>query len=417
MRELGWVGMQRSRLLARLAFVAVVAALASTGYVTGFHVLPVIGVHEATFAMLSFAAFILVSGVVFAGRLHGDESPRSLDEPVAAIVPTFQDATVLHHSVESLRAQDHPVHVYVVPEPDDEAGVEAAEAFADHDDVTCLVNPNPGSKAGAINGAVEAATEDVFTVFDADQRAAPGFLAGVTGYLHEFDVVQARFVPRSSGTIESLAYYEFTLFGHAFRQLLYLLTGFRMATSKALVFTRDAIESVGGYDPDVVSEDYDFAHRAYLDGRSVKLLYRHVVTEESVHTLADWWGQRKRWMTGNVQVLARLLGHLRANPRAHRSYVSLGVGVLSIGGSAFLLSIAPKVVTVAQIGHPEYALAPVLATYAVAVYARVADGLDLGWEWLLTPLVLPLFSCITVMAFADYVFDFDGDWYVVHKGE
>jgi cellulose synthase/poly-beta-1,6-N-acetylglucosamine synthase-like glycosyltransferase len=406
--------MQRSRWVARSAFAVTVVVLASTGYVAGFQVLPILGIHEASFAMLSFAAFILVSGVAFVGRMNGDETPRSLEEPVAAIVPTFRDAHVLHHSVESLRQQDDSVQVYVVPEPDDAAGIEAAESYAEHDDVTCLVNPHPGSKAGAINGVVEAAEADVFA---ADQHADPGFLSSVTGYLRDHDVVQARFVPRSDGTIESLAYYEFTLFGHAFRQLLYLATGFRMATSKALVFTRDAIESVGGYDPDVVSEDYDFAHRAYLDGQRVKLLYRHVVTEESVHTLADWWGQRKRWMTGNVQVLARLLGYLRANPGYHRSYVSLAVGVLSIGGSAFLLSIAPKVVTVTQIGHPEYALAPVLATYAVAVYARVTDGFDLGWEWLLTPLVLPLFACITVMAFADYVFDFDGEWYVVHKGD
>lgn len=409
--------MQRSRRVARVVFVVVVAALAVSGYLTGFGVLPVLGIHEATFAMLSFGGFILVSGLVFAARLSADESPRSIDEPIAAIVPTFRDANVLHHSVESLLAQDHPVHVYVVPEPDDDPGKAAAREFAEHTDVTCLVNPNPGSKAGAINGVVETATEDYFAVFDADQRADPGFLAAVSGYLGEYDIVQTRFVPRTDGTIESLAYYEFTLFGHAFRQLLYLLTGFRMATSKALIFTRDAIESVGGYDPDVVSEDYDFAHRAYLDEQRVKMLYSHIVTEESVHTLADWWGQRKRWMTGNVQVLVRLLGYLRANPRYHRSYVSLGVGVMSIGGSAFLLSIAPKVLTVSQLGHPEYALFPILATYCVAVYARLKDGLELGWTWLLTPLVLPLFSLITVMAFADYVFDFDGDWYVVHKGD
>lgn len=409
--------MQRSRGVARAAFVGIVVLLAATGYVTGFQVLPVLGIHEASFAMLSFGAFILVSGVVFVYRLNGDESPRRLDEPIAAIVPTFRDAAVLHHSVESLRAQDHPVHVYVVPEPDDEPGKEAAREFAEYEDVTCLVNPSPGSKAGAINATVEAADEAYFAVFDADQHAEPDFLGSIAGYLREYDVVQARFVPRSNGTIESLAYYEFTLFGHAFRQLLYLLTGFRMATSKALVFTRDAIESIGGYDPDVVSEDYDFAHRAYLDGLDVKLLYQHVVTEESVHTFRDWWGQRTRWMTGNVQVLVRLLGYLRAHPDCRRSYVSLAVGVLSIGGSAFLLSIAPKALTVAQIGHPEYALAPILATYGVAVYARMKDGLDLGWVWLLTPLVLPLFSCITVMAFADYVFDFDGEWYVVHKGD
>ncbi|GGL51077.1 glycosyltransferase [Halocalculus aciditolerans] len=406
------------RWTARVAFAVAVVALLAVGYLPGSNPLPVVGVPEAAFSFASFAAFILVSGVVFAYKFRTEPRADPADDPVTAVVPTYRDAQVLHRSVESLAAVDHPVDITVVVEPDDAAGRERArELAADHDAVSVLVNPDPGTKAAGVNAAIDAADTDLYGVFDADQEVDADFFRRVTGFLDRYDVVQTRFVPRPSGVVESLAYYEFMLFGHCFRQLLYAFTGFRMATSKALVFSDAAVANTGGYDPDMISEDYDFAHRCYLAGVDVKMLYTTTVREESAHTLADWWGQRKRWMTGNVQVLHRLLSTAARRPDHPRSYVSLGVGVASIGGSAFLLTIVGKLPVLADLDLLWVAALPVLAIYAVAIGIRRVDDYPLGWDWLLTPLVLPFFSLIAVMAFADYLLDFSGEWFAVEKGE
>ncbi|MFC7165431.1 glycosyltransferase [Halospeciosus flavus] len=408
--------MVQNRWVAWAAFVVAVVALLVSGYLSGFGTLPLLGVHEAVFAYTSFTAFVLVSGVLFA-RKFVEPSPDPLDERVTAIVPTYEDAAVLHHSVESLATADHPVDVVVVCEPDDPEGRETAEGFAEeYATVEVLVNPRPGSKAGGVNAAVERADTDYFGVFDADQSIRSGFFDEVTGHLRADDVVQARFVPRPDGHVESLAYDEFTLFGHCFRQLLYALTGFRMATSKALVFSRDAIDTVGGYDPEMVSEDYDFAHRCYLNRVDVKMRYTTVVDEEAAHTLRDWWGQRKRWMTGNTQVLHRLLTELPENADDHRYYLSLAVGVMSVGGAAFLVSLVPKALVLIELGKPHVAVLPLVAIYLVALGVRLADDRDLGAWFVLTPLVLPFFSLITTKAIAEYCFDFEGEWFAVEKG-
>lgn len=408
---------------ARALFALVVAVLLVAGYVQGAARLPipVVGsLHEAAFAMLSFSAFVLASGALFLRRARTETVAPRFDGPVTAIVPTYRDAAVLHRSVESLLACDHPVEVVVVCEPDDETGLATAREYAaEHDAVTCLVNQRPGTKAGAINDAVDRTDAETFALFDADQEVPADLFDRVAGYLHENDVVQTRFLPRPTGPVESLAYYEYTLFNYCFRQPLYALTAFRMATSKALLFSRDAFERVGGYDPDVVSEDYDFGHRCYLAGLDVRLVYTHAVTEESAHTVADWWSQRKRWMTGNVQVLHKFLRQLPDRWRNRRTYLSLGIGGASIGGAGFLVSLVPKAAWLAGRGPTGIglALAPVLATYAVAAAARRRDGHPLGTELLVVPFVLPFFSLITLMAAADYLLDFDGEWFVVEKRE
>jgi cellulose synthase/poly-beta-1,6-N-acetylglucosamine synthase-like glycosyltransferase len=405
-----------SEWVARAVFALATAALIAVGYVTGLGRVPLLGIREAVFAMLSFGAFVLVSGVLFARRVGSDPPAPTFETPVTAVVPTYRDAGVLRHSVESLRAADHPVEVVIVCEPDDEEGIEAATRHAEHENVTALVNRNPGTKAGAINDAVARTDGKAYAVLDADQSVPADFFDRVAGRLREADVVQTRFLPRSTGLIESLAYYEYTLFNYCFRQPLYALTSFRMATSKALLFTRGAFERVGGYDPAVVSEDNDFGHRCYLTGEDVELRYDTVVEEESAHSLGDWWGQRKRWMTGNVQVFHRkLLPRLREGYDAPRLYVSLLIGVSSIGGAAFLVSLVPKFLWLAARGRLLVAAVPLLAVYGVAVYARRRDGLALGWDWLLLPLVLPFFSLITLAALADYLTGFDEEWFAVEK--
>lgn len=406
------------RWAARAAFVVAVCGLLVAGYLPAAKPLPVLGIPEAAFSLGSFAGFILVSGAVFAYKFRSEAIADPIDDRVTAIVPTYRDAQVLHRSVRSLAATTHPVDVTIVVEPDDDTGRERARDLAsDHDDVSVLVNPDPGTKAAGVNAAIEAADTDYYGVFDADQEVDADFFDGVTGFFDRYDVVQTRFVPRPRGVVESLAYYEFMLFGHCFRQLLYVFTGFRMATSKALVFSDVAVANTGGYDPDMISEDYDFAHRCYLAGVDVKMLYTTTVREESAHTLRDWWGQRKRWMTGNVQVLHRLLSTAARRPDHPRSYVSLGVGVASIGGSAALLTVVGKLPALAELDLLWVAALPVLAIYAVAIGIRRVDDYPLGWDWLLTPLVLPFFSLIAVMAFADYLLDFSGEWFTVEKGE
>ncbi|MFC6726896.1 glycosyltransferase, partial [Halobium palmae] len=183
-----------------------------------------------------------------------------------------------------------------------------------------------GSKAGAVNYAAGVVEGDYLGVFDADERVHPLFVACAVAELDVVDLVQGRTLPRPDGPLESLVYYESIVLGYLTHRLLSVLTGFRMATSNALVMRRSAFDRVGGYDPAMLTEDFNFAFRCYEEGVRVRERLEYPSEIEAAHTFADWWGQRKRWMTGYAQVFHRRLGavHPAESPR---SVVSLLVCV------------------------------------------------------------------------------------------
>jgi cellulose synthase/poly-beta-1,6-N-acetylglucosamine synthase-like glycosyltransferase len=418
-------------LLGTLLFVSVSAAIVGVGYYTGF--LPVavrlgefslsLGLLEAELSVLFFGAFIGGSAVVFvAGLLRRPGAEPATDAGhVTAIVPVYEDAHVLDRSVESLLASGYDdLEVLVVTEPDDTRTRERAAALAEREGVSHLVNTrSPGSKAGAINYAVDETDGEYVAVFDADERVHERFLPHAVGKLRDNDVVQGRTVPEPTGVVESLAYYESVLLNYVALRPLQLVTDFTMAASRAVVLRRGALDAVGGYDETMLTEDFAFAHECYRERLDVTELLAYPSRIDAAHSVRDWWGQRKRWMTGYAQVFHHLLASVRPLTD-HRNPVSAVVGAATVVGSLFLLSVLPKFAVLLVAGSELFFVAPLLAVAGVAYLVHWLDyrrGLVSrpGWVGLFAPLLLPVYSLAAIKAVFEYLFSWTGEWYSVSK--
>ncbi|UPM44380.1 glycosyltransferase [Halocatena salina] len=381
---------------------------------------------QAGIAAVSFTGMVSLSAVVFFVQLliHRNDSTEAseMDErSMTAIVPVYKDADVLDLSVTSLLESTVPVTVCVVCESDDQPSIDRATTLAsDHEAVKCLINTRyPGSKAGAINYAVEQTSSPYISVFDADESVHPRFLESALTELSECDVVQGRTVPRASGLIEAIAYYESILLSYITSRLLSIFVGFRLAASRAVVMHRDTFETVGGYDPTMLTEDYDFAYRCYKHGFDVHEQLYYASTIEAAHTVDDWWGQRKRWMSGYAQVCHMLLREWFP-PRDLRSVLSIGICIGSVFGNLLLLSLTAKFVVVVLFGDTMISLGPFLAVITITALVRCVDYLQgrvdrLGWEWILTPIIFPLYGLVATKAITEYAISGVGDWYHVEK--
>ena len=383
----------------------------------------VIGMLNATFTSIMFAATMGVSALILLAQEALDRrrgEPEPTDDVVTAIVPVYRDGNVLDVSVRSLLSSSQPVEVYVVCEPDDPGSLRRAEELAADDRVSVLVNDRyAGTKAGAINYALEETDGEYVGVFDADERVHPEFLAGCVGKLQDCDVVQGRTVPRGDGLVESLAYCESVLLSYAGRRGLYLFTGFRMAASRALVARREAIEAVGGYDPAMVTEDFEFAYRCYKHRLDVREQLRYPSSIDAAHTLRDWWGQRKRWMTGYAQVFERQI-RSALRPSDYRDVLSAAICGGTVVGSMLLLGLVPKFLLLFVFGTAEMNLLPALTVVGISGYFRYRDvgrGVvdEVGFWWLLVPLLLPIYGLAVAKALPEYLFSWDGDWYHAEK--
>jgi cellulose synthase/poly-beta-1,6-N-acetylglucosamine synthase-like glycosyltransferase len=429
----GWTG----RWLDRTGFALVSTFVIATGYIQGVQTIAIdlqnilgasiaLTFKEAEMSVVMFCGFISLSGAMMlakqASALRSEPEYREDGDGVTAIVPVHRDADVLHRSVESLvNANYDDVEVLIVTEPHDGASKERAEAFAaQYDCVEHLENTRySGSKAGAINYATEVTDGEFVAVFDADERVDPDFLSSSAAKLDDNDVVQGRTVPEPDGFIESLAYYESILLGYVSQQILFLFTDFRMATSRAIVMKRSAFEEVGGYNTDMLTEDYDFSFRCYKHDLNITEDMRHTSRIEAAHDWRDWWGQRKRWMTGYAQTLHNQVATIR--PLNRRNLLAPAICAGSVGGNIVMLSMIPKFAVLGWLGLSWGVIVPMALIMVLAVAARAidvsldaVDGAD--WYWPLVPAVMILYSFAGVKAMLEYVFTWDGSWYAVRKG-
>jgi cellulose synthase/poly-beta-1,6-N-acetylglucosamine synthase-like glycosyltransferase len=441
------------RWLDRTCFALATLAVVTVGFVQGrlTVTLPLLALGlgpvsllNATVACLSFAATLLVSGAVFVAEVLRERRRRPLPTSgptVAAVVPSYGDAGALHRSVESLLESHYEdVRVLVVCEPGDEETLATARRLAERGRVSCLVNDrNPGSKAAAVNYAVDAIDDSTGAVdvlgdssggaeaieapyvgvFDADERVHPSFVSAAVAGLDDHEAVQGRTFPRPDGALETVTYYESVVLGYLTPRLVSLLTGFDVVASNALVIRRATYERVGGYDPAMLTEDFDFAFRCYEAGVRVHSSFAYPSEIEGAHTVGDWWGQRKRWMTGYAQVFHRLLGRLDPLARP-RTVVSTLFCAGALAGNFAILSLVSQVAVLAQAGVPWVVAALLcsvwtvtLATRLLDVRAGVVDRVGLGW--LFVPFVLPLYSLAAIKGIVEYPISWEGEWFRVEK--
>jgi cellulose synthase/poly-beta-1,6-N-acetylglucosamine synthase-like glycosyltransferase len=421
----GWLG--------RAGFASITGGVLLFGYEAGFVLMDIqlallntvltIALLQAEFAVLSFAAFILASAVVFLAwsARSCPREPTADDGSLTAIVPVYRDADVLHRSVESLRNSDYEnLDVLIVCEPHDGPTRRRAEELAALDGVDYLVNTErPGSKAGAINYAVAETESEFISVHDADELVDAQFLPKAVAKLRDNDVVQGRTVPEPSGFIESLAYYESVLLSYVSRRVLYVFTEFKMAASRAVVMRREAHEAVGGYDEEMLTEDFFFAYQCYRERLDVAELLDSPARIDAAHTITDWWGQRKRWMTGYSQVLHRLVATMRP-ATDYRNVLATAICASTVMGSLLMLTMLSKFAVLFVSGSKTLFVFPLGAITLVTLGIHVHDysrGLVSApsWYWLFVPLLLPVYSLSAIKAVVEYVFSWDGEWYHVTK--
>jgi cellulose synthase/poly-beta-1,6-N-acetylglucosamine synthase-like glycosyltransferase len=421
----GWLG--------RAGFASLTVGVLLFGYQAGFILLDIqlallntvltIALLQAEFAVLSFAGFILASALVFLAWSAQPcrYEPATDDGSLTAIVPVYRDANVLQRAINSLRNSDYEnLDVLIVCEEHDGPTRRRAKELAQLDDVDYLVNTrNPGSKAGAINYAVAQTESDFISVHDADELVDEQFLPKAVAKLRDNDVVQGRTVPEPSGFIESLAYYESVLLSYVSRRVLYVLTDFKMAASRAVVMRREAHEAVGGYDEEMLTEDFFFAYQCYRERLDVAELLDSPARIDAAHTITDWWGQRKRWMTGYSQVLHRLVATIRP-VTDYRNVLATVICASTVMGSVLMLTMLSKFAVLFVSGSKTLFVFPLSALTLVTLGIHVHDhsrGLVSApsWYWLFVPLLLPVYSLSAIKAVFEYVFSWDGEWYRVTK--
>ncbi len=349
-----------------LAFVALATVVA--GYIgySLFITLPRMPVQALPLSILLFVcetmalSFVLIYAfypmdVVQRTRWSRKEEQRAFSpyyEPkVAFQVPAFNEPPeMVIETIRSLMDVDYPEDRYMIMVLDDSTEEHyrkpVREFCEEHDVFYMNRDDRHGYKAGALNDALPHTPPDVelIAVIDADYQVEPDYLRNTVGY----------FVKPEVAFLQTPQNYRNADFSFLTKQYQYADAYFYHTVlpsrneSNAIIFCgtmgilrRRALEKVGGWSEDHVTEDAELAARLLEEGYDsvyVSQYYGHGLIPED---FAAYKKQQNRWAFGGGQVLSThgtgIVGSKQLTTRQKFDYIS---GIIHWYDGIFLVAIA-----------------------------------------------------------------------------
>jgi cellulose synthase/poly-beta-1,6-N-acetylglucosamine synthase-like glycosyltransferase len=229
------------------------------------------------------------------------------------LVPARHEEAVLAQTLTGLARLRYPDYeVIAIVGHDDPATMAVAERVAAQfpSIVKVVVDPDPGSKPGALNAALSHVGGEVLGIFDAEDEVHPDLLTKVDREMRATgaDVVQSGVQLMNHDTnwfaLRNVLEYYFH-----FRSRLHRYSEMGLVPLGGnTVFARTAaIRATGGWDTDCLAEDCDLGIRLSSLGARIAICYDAdlVTREEAPSTIRSFFRQRTRWNQGFLQVLRK----------------------------------------------------------------------------------------------------------------
>jgi cellulose synthase/poly-beta-1,6-N-acetylglucosamine synthase-like glycosyltransferase len=164
-------------------------------------------------------------------------------------------------------------------------------------------------KPDALNECLKHATGEIILCFDADYYPQLDIVEKLVAYFIDPEVgaVQGRVtVWNEPATLVSRLVALERIGGYRVDQLarddLRLIPQFGGTVGG---FRRDLLEQLGGWDPEMLTEDTDLTFRVYRAGYKVRYVNEAECYEEAVEDWRSYWNQRLRWAKGHMQCFFR----------------------------------------------------------------------------------------------------------------
>jgi len=287
----------------------------------------------------NLTAFVLIIfRILESKKNHKLEIPKfDLSQPVPAIdvliVTHNEDVALLRKTVNATTFMDYPekhkVHIYIA---DDGNRPEVQQLATEYHVGYITMENNKKAKAGNINHAMAQLDSPLFAIFDTDMIPFSNFLMSSVPFFttnwaqraaDDNETKPLGFV-QTPQSFYNADIFQFNLFSENyvaneqdyFSRDVNVLNGYNetaLFTGSNAVFLRAAIDEVGGFPTDTITEDFELGTQINMAG------YTSLATTQPVSsgiTPVDVKGvikQRTRWARGVIQSCRNL--HIFWNPR------------------------------------------------------------------------------------------------------
>jgi len=295
---------------------------------------------------LTLDYFILISKIIvtFASRLRPKIHYDSLYNPkITIMIPAHNEEKGIGNAINSiLGAEYNNKEIIVIDDGSTDNTYQIAKKYSDQNLLKLIHRDQAsGSKAAALNYGSAYATGDLILCMDGDTVIEPQSLHRIVGYFKDDGVVAVAGNVRIAGgdpgpdnlpvhnLLTKLQSYEYIVameLGRRFSTLGFT-TIVAIISGAFGVFRKNVFESVGKYDKDTITEDFDLTlkmlKRKDSSKHSIKFLGDAVAWTYCPSKLSSWIKQRERWAFGEYSTLRKHGIMKKDSPRTRPTKLSM----------------------------------------------------------------------------------------------
>lgn len=244
------------------------------------------------------------------------------------VIPAYNEQNTVLYSLKSVINAEYPkdkLQIIVVDDGSKDATAAIVEEYCAANSLpnVQIVKQQNAGKAHALNNAMKNfATGELVMCLDADSSIEPDALRNAARYFTDSRVValSANVKIRRTGSLFNLIQHFEYLISYQMKRAQTVFNVEYIIGGIGSTFRRSALEQVGYYDTDTITEDIDLTMKFIRNGNKAnRVIYGSdvVAHTESVLDLAGLISQRYRWKYGRTQTFFKNPGMFFASDRKY----------------------------------------------------------------------------------------------------
>lgn len=255
--------------------------------------------------------WVVLAATYFYRRERSPEqlAPTDFHPFVSIILPAYEEEAMIGRTIEFLLELDYPdFEVIVVNDGSTDRTSEVVSHYLSSGKVRLLDKQINEGKAMALNDAVPICRGEILLFLDSDILVTAALLKNMVPHFMGTRVGAVTGNPRvdnRGSLLRDLQALEFTSIISVQRRAQRIWGRVLTASGAVMALRKSALLELGGFSPDMATEDIDVTWRLQRAFWDVRYEPSAVVWMQVPPTLPELWKQRGRWARGLAQVLVR----------------------------------------------------------------------------------------------------------------
>ncbi len=264
-------------------------------------------VYIVWFLATFYSVFFFLSLLIYRNSIFEERSPVKGKPLVSVLVPAYNEEEKIADTISSLKALTYPnVEIIIINDGSgDRTSAVVRESISGDERFTFVDNADNRGKAAALNQGIGVARGKYVACMDADSIVEPGIIEKALPYFGRGvgAVTVSVAVRNPKSFLERIIAVEYVLGLSLFLKIFSFLDCICVTPGPFSIYTRKALQKLGGFDPSNITEDMEIAYRLHREGFSIRNCIEAKVHTTLPPSFRKIYVQRRRWYSGSINTL------------------------------------------------------------------------------------------------------------------